>query len=139
MRLANLAHLLETCPRNRRNALAGLKSLGVAELDLRSKDCAGHVDPIVVGRPLEGLSRIDRPTKIFLALSIMIGCFVSHLLLQTLTLSFLLGLLLVGDLRRLHEIVLRKFNGAKGTFVMLRIESVAALVNRYWTQERTYQ
>lgn len=119
VRLANLADLLKTSPRNGRNSFARLQSLCISKFDLWCEDSAGNVDPIVVCRPLQGLSRVDGPAIVLLTLPVEIGCFNSHLLLQSLTFAFLLGLLLVGYLWRFHKVMISELNRAKDTFVVL--------------------
>lgn len=75
--------------------------------------------PIVVGRPFQRFSRIDRPAHFFLSLSIVVGCFLSILTLDTVLFPFLLGLLLMGNFRRLYKVLLSEINWTKGAFVVL--------------------
>jgi hypothetical protein len=108
--LADFARLCIPCPGYGWNSLGRAESLSQAELDLRSEDGAGNVYPIVVRGTLERFARVDWAVHVDLLLSVVLGGLQSRFLFRSLALLFLLGFLLVRDLRRLDKIMLRVFH-----------------------------
>jgi len=108
--LAHFAYLTIPCQWDSRNPLGGLQRLGIAELHLRCKNCTSDVDPIIVRRPLQWFTRIDRFILLFLPLAEEIGDFLSIFSLNPVFLSFLFIFLLVGNFGRLNKVMFCVFN-----------------------------
>lgn len=81
------------------------------------------MNPVVIGRALEWLSRVDRPVEVFLSLAIKLGSLPRLLDLQSLTLAILVGhlLLMVCELGLLNEVLFGIFNWTQDAFVLLDI------------------
>ena len=75
--------------------------------------------PVIIGCPLQRLSRIDWSVHLHLLLAPVIGNLLGSLTSLTFFLFFLLRLLLVGILWRLDKIMFCEFNWAQYTFVSL--------------------
>jgi hypothetical protein len=118
---ADLAHLGVPRPRNHGDTFAGTEGLGIPKLDLGRPDSAGDVNPVVVGRPLQRFTRVDRAVHLFLLLAVVVGRLLGVFTLHPLSLTLLLGLLFVriGDLGLLNKVVRGVFDRAEDTLVVL--------------------
>lgn len=105
LRLADFADFLVSSPGDGRNAFARLERFCTAKFHLGGEDSTGDVDPVLIRSPLQRLSGIKRSTQILLTFSIEVGSLDSQFLVLPLAFAFLLGLLLVRNLRRFHEVM----------------------------------
>src|SRR5690625_2174112 len=119
--VASLAHLVVSGPRNRRDALGRLESLGVAKLDLWSPHRTGNVNPVVVRRTFERLSGVHRAVQVFLLLAVVLSSLARLLHFQPLTLAIFLRhlLLVVSKFRLFDEVLFGVLHGTEHTLVLL--------------------
>lgn len=117
--LASLANLGKLRPRDRGNSFSRTQRLCATELDLRCPDRACDVHPIVIGRALQGLARVDRPIHLLLLLAVKVGRFLRIFALHSVSFSFLLRFLLVRDFRRLDKVMVGILMWAKHALVVL--------------------
>jgi hypothetical protein len=78
------------------------------------------VDPVVIGRTLQRFSGTDRFVKLLLFLPEVIGDLQGVFSLDSITLALLFSLLLMGDLRGFHKILLRMLDWTEHAFVLLK-------------------
>jgi hypothetical protein len=116
---ANTAYFFEPRARDRGDPFRRNERIAGSKLDLRSPNRTGDVDPVIVGGALQCLPWIYRPVGLLLLLAVVVGNLLSLLPFHLLTLTILVGFLLVGcDFGCPHKVVSRMLDGAEDALVV---------------------
>ena len=118
---ANLAHFFESTPGDGWNPFRGVHGSCVAKFDLWSPNGTSNMNPVIISRSLQRLTRYNRSVKLLLSLLVGVCGLASLLNLQPLPFSILVRQLLfvMGEFWLLDHFLLCMFNWAQNTLVIL--------------------
>jgi hypothetical protein len=104
--LADLAIRSFALSQRQWHTLGGFQALCIAEFDLRSKQRAGHVDPVIVGSPFKCFARELWSALVLLLLAVLLSKLRCQFPLNSLLLLLMVILLLVWNSRWLDQLAL---------------------------------